>query len=123
MHTVLTRAQIYRADRQACHHCLHLFEVQPIYARGIAVAERAGEVTFVGQAEPECEFSGRRRANEGSARCDVSCRLRHYSSISDGGAATESHSTRKLLPEMRRRGSEKDTKNLCAKTSIDLITG
>src|ERR1700728_223138 len=53
MHAVLPGAEVHRPYRQAFHHCLHLIRGETIRASWIAVAEGAGEITFVGKAESE----------------------------------------------------------------------
>src|SRR6266446_7146287 len=53
MHAVLTGAEIHRPYGQAFHDCLHLIEGETIGASWIAVAKRAGKITFVGEPQPE----------------------------------------------------------------------
>ena len=60
MHPVLAGAEIDRAHRQSRQHVPHLGKAQPVRARWVAVAERAGEIALVGQAEPEGEAPLRR---------------------------------------------------------------
>src|SRR6266850_46715 len=74
MHAVLTGAEIHRAYWQAFHHCHYLIEGETIRSSRIAVAEGAGEITFVGEPEPERNTGIRRhRARCGRRRldCDV----------------------------------------------------
>src|SRR5262249_3349898 len=53
MHSVLTRPEIHRANRESLHHGFHLTDGQTIRASRIAVAERARKIAFVGKPEPE----------------------------------------------------------------------
>ena len=53
MHAVLSGAEIHRPNGQAFHYCLHLIQGETISASWIAVAESAGEITLIGQPEPE----------------------------------------------------------------------
>ena len=65
MHAVLTCAEIHRAYGQAFHNCLHLLQGETVRASWIAVAEGAGEIALVGEAEPE--------RNSGLRRYHVAC--------------------------------------------------
>ena len=89
MHAVLAGAKIHRAHGQAFHDCLHLIQRETIRASRIAVAKGAGEITLVGQAEPERNTGIARHARSGrrrpgyvvhapsfiteSARCAIQC--------------------------------------------------
>src|SRR5438552_16614671 len=53
MHAVLAGTEIHRPHGQAFHDCLHLIQRETIRARWIAVAEGAGEITLVREAESE----------------------------------------------------------------------
>src|SRR5271167_3169075 len=68
MHAVLTGAEIDRPYGQAFHDCLHLIQGETICASWIAVAEGAGEIAFVGKAEPERNPGIRCHARSGRRR-------------------------------------------------------
>ncbi len=55
VHRIFARSEIDGPNRKTRHRGLHLFEAQAVDARRIAVAKRAGEVAFVGQAESDCK--------------------------------------------------------------------
>src|SRR5882724_11270752 len=73
MHAVLTGAEIDRPYGQAFHDCLHLIQGETIRASWIAIAEGTGEITLVGQAEPERNTGIRCYARIGQRRlgCDI----------------------------------------------------
>jgi hypothetical protein len=53
MHSVFTGAQVYGAHWEALHDGLDLIEGEAVGASGIAVAEGAREIAFVGETEPD----------------------------------------------------------------------
>ena len=63
MHPVLARPEVDGADGQSFHHGLHLIQRKAVGAAGIAVAEGAREVAFVGKAKSE-RNTGIRRLRE-----------------------------------------------------------
>ncbi len=70
MHAVLAGAEIHRPYGQAFHHGLHLIQRKTIRASRIAVAEGAGQITLVGEPEPE-RNTGIRRPREMRTRKTV----------------------------------------------------
>jgi hypothetical protein len=73
VHAVLARAQIHRLDRQPVEHRSDLFQIEPVQAGRIAIAERARQVALVRQTDPE------REALRGAAARCVGNGLQHRS--------------------------------------------
>ena len=64
MHTVLTCAQIHRANGQPLHHGFHLIERKTVGANWIAVAESARQIALVGQSESEAKSRHQGQSHE-----------------------------------------------------------
>src|SRR6516162_5196418 len=77
MHAILAGAEIHRTDGHPFHDRLHLVEREAVRPAGIAVAESAGEITFVGKPEPERNSTVLRHGAPGGRRMTE---FRHRSS-------------------------------------------
>jgi hypothetical protein len=75
MHSVLARAQVYRADRKAFHDGLDLIQGKPIRASWIAVTKGTGKIALIGEPEPKRDggvgFGSHVHANLKRSRCGI----------------------------------------------------
>jgi hypothetical protein len=65
---VLAGTEVHGADREAIEHGADLLRVEPVRARWVPVAKRAGQVALVGEAEAQREARRGRRTWWGPAR-------------------------------------------------------